>query len=111
MASHPHPEATVPQRLRILLISSEVEPFAKTGGLAHGGRALPRALAGLGRDVRVLMPKCRGVERHAGSLTPVIPRVQVPIADRRAEGAGVGGGEGAGIPGSFLAPGPDYHPR
>jgi len=103
MASHPHPEATVPQRLRILLISSEVEPFAKTGGLADVAGALPKALAGLGHDVRVLMPKYRGVERHAGSLTPVIPRVQVPIADRRAEGAWIEGRMGAGIPIYFLA--------
>ena len=76
----------MPQRLRILLISSEVEPFAKTGGLADVAGALPKALAGLGHDVRVLMPKFRGVERHAGSLTPVIARLQVPIADRMQEG-------------------------
>jgi starch synthase len=88
MASHSHLEASVPQRLRILLISSEVEPFAKTGGLA---------------DVRVLMPKYRGVERQAGSLAPVVPRVQVPIADRMAEGAWLEGRMGAGIPIYFLA--------
>jgi len=93
----------VPQRLRILLISSEVEPFAKTGGLADVAGALPKALAGLGHDVRVLMPKYRGVERHAGSLTPIIPHLQVPIADRTAEGAWLEGRMGAGIPIYFLA--------
>ena len=103
MASHSHLEATVPQRLRILLISSEVEPFAKTGGLADVAGALPKALASLGHDVRVLMPKYRGVERHAGSLTPVVPRVQVPIADRTVEGAWLEGRMGAGIPIYFLA--------
>lgn len=103
MALHSHLEATVPQRLRILLISSEVEPFAKTGGLADVAGALPKALAGLGHDVRVLMPKYRGVERHAGSLSPLAPSVQVPIADRTVEGAWLEGRMGAGIPIYFLA--------
>ncbi|MBI2153326.1 MAG: glycogen synthase GlgA [Candidatus Rokubacteria bacterium] len=89
--------------MRILLISSEAEPFAKTGGLADVAGAVPKALAGLGHDVRVLMPKYRGVERHAGSLTPIIPRLQVPIADRTAEGAWLEGRMGAGIPIYFLA--------
>ncbi|MEK6665633.1 MAG: glycogen synthase GlgA [candidate division NC10 bacterium] len=89
--------------MRILLISSEVEPFAKTGGLADVAGALPKALAGLGHDVRVLMPKYRGVERHAGPLSPLAPRVQVPIADRTAEGAWLEGRMGAGIPIYFLA--------
>ena len=43
-------------RLRILLIASEVAPFAKTGGLADVAGALPRALAALGHDVRILLP-------------------------------------------------------
>ena len=93
----------MPQRLRILFLSSEVEPFAKTGGLADVAGALPRALAGLGHDVRVLMPKFRGVERHAGSLTAVISPLRVPIADRTQEGALLEGRMGAGIPIYFLA--------
>ena len=44
------------KRLRILIMASEVDPFAKTGGLADVAGALPRALAALGHDVRVLMP-------------------------------------------------------
>jgi starch synthase len=42
--------------MRILLVSSEVFPLAKTGGLADVSGALPAALAGLGLDARVLMP-------------------------------------------------------
>lgn len=41
---------------RVLMVSSEVYPLAKTGGLADVCAALPAALAGLGADVRVLMP-------------------------------------------------------
>ncbi len=90
------------QPLRILLISSEVEPFAKTGGLADVAGALPKALEALGHDVRVLMPKYRGVERHT-TLSAVVPRVHVPIGDRTTEGALLEGRMGRSIPIYFLA--------
>ncbi len=41
---------------RVLLVSSEIHPLAKTGGLADVCGALPRALARHGADVRFLMP-------------------------------------------------------
>ncbi|MDH5212249.1 MAG: glycogen synthase GlgA, partial [Betaproteobacteria bacterium] len=41
---------------RVLLVSSEIHPLAKTGGLADVCAALPRALARYGADVRLLMP-------------------------------------------------------
>ena len=90
------------QPLRILLISSEVEPFAKTGGLADVAGALPQALATLGHDVRVLMPKYRGVERH-GTLRTAVPRVRVPVGDRTTEGALLEGRLGHAVPVYFLA--------
>jgi starch synthase len=48
-------------RVRILMVASEVHPFAKTGGLADVLGALPRALAKLGHDVDVVMPHYRGI--------------------------------------------------
>jgi len=41
---------------RVLLVSPEIFPLAKTGGLADVCAALPRALARRGVDVRMLMP-------------------------------------------------------
>ena len=43
--------------LRVLFCSSEAVPFAKTGGLADVAGALPPALASLGHDVRLALPK------------------------------------------------------
>ncbi len=42
---------------RILMVSSEAAPFAKTGGLADVVGALPGALRELGHDVAVLLPR------------------------------------------------------
>ncbi len=47
--------------LRILFVSSEVFPFAKTGGLADVSSSLPKALAKEGIDVRVIMPLYKSV--------------------------------------------------
>lgn len=42
--------------MKILMISTEVAPFAKTGGLGDVVGALSKELAGLGHDVRVVCP-------------------------------------------------------
>ena len=47
--------------MRILMIASEAVPFAKTGGLADVMGALPQALARLGHDVAIVMPRYRGI--------------------------------------------------
>ena len=43
--------------VKILMISSEAVPFAKSGGLGDAVNALAIALSRLGHDVRVLMPR------------------------------------------------------
>ncbi len=48
--------------MRVLFVSSEVAPFAKSGGLGDVSAALPRQLHALGHDVRVVLPlypRCR----------------------------------------------------
>ena len=58
----------------VLIIGSEAVPFAKTGGLADVLGALPPALARLGWDVTLALPRYRGV--RAGSLVDSFP---VPV--------------------------------
>ena len=57
--------------LRLLLAASEGVPFAKTGGLGDVLGALPPALARLGWDVTLAVPRYRGVT--AGSLVDNFP--------------------------------------
>lgn len=48
-------------RLHILMVASEVSPWAKTGGLADVTGALPAALEDLGHTVTTVLPLYRGV--------------------------------------------------
>jgi starch synthase len=67
------PPAKTPGRPRrsVLLIGSEAQPFAKTGGLADVLGALPSALQRLGWDATVALPRYRGVS--AGALVDAFP--------------------------------------
>ncbi|HHY12091.1 MAG TPA: glycogen synthase GlgA [Firmicutes bacterium] len=47
--------------MKILIVSSEVAPFAKTGGLADVAGSLPKALILQGNDVRVVLPRYRNI--------------------------------------------------
>jgi len=57
------------EKLKVLFASSEVVPFAKTGGLADVAGSLPIALEALGVDVRVIMPKYRSVKADHSETT------------------------------------------
>ncbi|HOM02015.1 MAG TPA: glycogen synthase GlgA [Acetivibrio sp.] len=49
------------KKTKVLFASSEVDPFAKSGGLADVAASLPKALCSLGHDVRVVMPKYKDI--------------------------------------------------
>jgi starch synthase len=48
--------------LRVLFVTPEAVPFAKTGGLADVAGALPKSLRGLGCEIKLIMPYYRMVK-------------------------------------------------
>ena len=60
--------------MKVAFVASEGVPFSKTGGLADVVGALPKALAALGHEVEVILPRYRVTPPgasvpHAQSLT------------------------------------------
>ena len=81
---------TMPRAQSVLIIGSEALPFAKTGGLADIPGALPVALARLGWDVTLALPKYRGVSGGSvleqfpvtvGGFTRDVSFIEAPMAD------------------------------
>ena len=52
------------RKLKILFVSSEVEDFSKTGGLADVAKALPIELRNLGHEVKVITPFYRTISQR-----------------------------------------------
>jgi len=65
--------------LKILVVASEVVPFAKTGGLADVAGALPLELARMGHDVRVAMPKYGSIDDDKYHLLPILGDIHVRL--------------------------------
>jgi starch synthase len=76
------PRGTNP--LGIAFISSEVTPYAKTGGLADVSASLPRFLVESGHQVRQFMPLYGSIDFHGQDPQPVesLQGVQVELGDR-----------------------------
>src|SRR5262249_2553522 len=67
--------------MNILLVASEVVPFAKTGGLADVAGTLPRAIEALGHSISIVMP-CYARTRRARSIQPTEWKLEIPISKK-----------------------------
>ena len=66
--------------LKICLLSAEMVPFAKTGGLADVAGALAREFARRGHDVRPFLPLYRAVRGAGWRFAEVPEAAQVPVS-------------------------------
>ena len=68
--------------MRVLMVASEMAPFAKVGGLADVMQALPPALADLGVEVRAMLPLYGSIDsvEHILKPDPEVPRLSVRFA-------------------------------
>jgi starch synthase len=67
--------------LKILLVSSECVPFAKTGGLGDVVGALPRFLKKLGHNVVVVIPMYSFINSIKYKITTVIKKMYVRLGN------------------------------
>ncbi|OKP96546.1 glycogen synthase GlgA [Paenibacillus sp. P46E] len=68
--------------MKVLFAAAEAHPFVKTGGLADVIGALPKALKSAGVDVRVILPKYRGISEKFVSQMEHVAVLSVPIGWR-----------------------------
>ena len=70
--------------LKICILSSEIVPYAKTGGLADVAGALVRNLSAIGHEVRAFMPLYAAVRRTHAEIRPAprLPAAALTIGDR-----------------------------
>jgi starch synthase len=72
--------------VNILLASSEVQPFAKTGGLGDVCSALPKALSELGHNVVIFLPAFRTVFKTNARIEPTGHELNIPIGSKIVHG-------------------------
>lgn len=74
------------QKLRVIYVSPEVSPFAKSGELADVASSLPKYLAHLGMEVSLFVPKYRKPEIESLPKELVMEELLVPIGERKIKG-------------------------
>ena len=67
------------ESLNVLFLSPEAAPFAKTGGLADVAGSLPKALKGVGCDIRVAMPYYRMAKKRDFTVSLLYEDVEIPL--------------------------------
>lgn len=72
--------------MKVLIASSEIVPFAKTGGLADVAGALPKQLELLGHDVTVFMPSYSCIENAGVEIVETDIEFKIPLGSSLVSG-------------------------
>lgn len=72
--------------MKILLASSEVHPFSKTGGLADMVGAMGKSLAQSGHEVSMVTPLYRGIQKKLPQLRREDYVLDIPMGAERVQG-------------------------
>lgn len=72
--------------MKLLLATSELQPYSKSGGLADMVGGLAKALAKGGHQVGVVTPLYRGIREKFSALRPFDWRFDLPLGAGRAQG-------------------------
>jgi starch synthase len=86
--------------MNIVFAASECVPFSKTGGLADVVGALPQALASLGHQVTVYLPKYK--QTRIGEANVVLRSITVPFDDQYRFCSVLDGGKRSGVQFYFI---------
>lgn len=73
--------------MKIIHVASEFGKLAKTGGLADVTSSLSDALAGLGHDVSIFMPRYRQAESSSSGFKKVLDSIEVTLGHQKEKGA------------------------
>ncbi len=76
-------ENVMGEKLRVLYVTPEMSPFAKSGQLAAVAQALTKALSGLGVEISLVMPKYRRPEIESLNPELFLPELLVPVGNDR----------------------------
>jgi len=95
--------------MRILLVSSEIAPFAKTGGLADVAGALPKELKALGCDIRVVLPLYKMAKESGMEMKKIISKLKTLLGREEVAGDIYLSTYGNGVPAYLIQKDEFYH--
>jgi starch synthase len=96
--------------MKILLASSEVDPYSKSGGLADMAGALAKFLGRAGHEVGVVTPLYRGIRARFPSVQPLDWQLDLPMGGERIQ-AKVCARQLAGGPAIYFIDHPPFYDR
>jgi starch synthase len=71
--------------MNIIYLSSEVTPFAKTGGLADVAGSLPKDLQQAGVNMHIFMPNHKNIDKNKFNLKMILRKVRLKLGKKTKE--------------------------